>query len=272
MSKFILKLKLFQEVNKEMSFEPRILGFLCNWCSYAGADLAGVSRIQYPHNIRVIRVMCSGRVAPRFIFKALQEGADGVIVMGCHPGDCHYLEGNYEAEKKFIMVLRLLESLKNKFEYRVRLEWVSASEGTRFGEVVTDFTNQVRELGPTPLSGANPDENLGSKLKAMEMAASSERLRTLVGRQRKVTEEENVFGDQIDSEEYIEMFEKAIQDEYERQQILLALEKESKSVKDLGVELQIDPSVVLEHILILKYRMLVDFQEIIGNTPIFMRL
>ena len=258
--------------SQNSQYEPRLLAFLCNWCSYAGADLAGVSRIQYPHNIRVIRVMCNGQVAPRFIFKALQEGADGVIVMGCHPGDCHYLEGNYEAEKKFIMVLRLLESLKIKFEYRVRLEWVSASEGTRFGEVVTDFTNQVRELGPSPLSGDNPDEELLTILKAMELAAYSERLRTLVGRQRKVTEEENVFGEQIDSEEYIEMFELAIQDEYERQRILLALEKDSKSVKDLAAELKIDPSVVLEHMLILKNRMLVDFQEIIGNTPIFMRL
>ena len=255
-----------------MSFEPRILGFLCNWCSYAGADLAGVSRIQYPHNIRVIRVMCSGRVAPKFIFRALQLGADGVIVMGCHPGDCHYLEGNYEAERKFIMVLRFLESLRNNFEYRVRLEWVSASEGSRFAEVIHDFTNQVRELGPSPLSGDNPDEALRSKLKAMEMAASGDRLRTLVGRQRKVTEEENVFGEQIDSEEFIEMFDKAIQDEYERYRILLALEEDSKSVKELAAELEIDPSVVLEHTLILKNRMLVDFQEIIGNTPIFMKL
>ena len=235
-----------------MSFKPKILGFLCNWCSYAGADLAGVSRIQYPPNIRVIRVMCSGRVDPKFIFEALQLGIDGVIVMGCHPGDCHYLEGNYEAEKKFQMVLKFLSFIG--FENRVRLEWVSASEGTRYGEVVKEFTAQITEVGPSPLSGENPDQDLLDKIKAIEEAAASERMRSLVGRQRKITEEENVYGEVI----FL--------------CLPTRLEKESKSVKDLGKELKIDPSIVLEHMLVLKTRSQVDFQEIIVNTPVFMRI
>ncbi|MFX1397108.1 MAG: hydrogenase iron-sulfur subunit [Promethearchaeota archaeon] len=254
-----------------MSFEPKILGFLCNWCSYAGADLAGVSRIQYPPNIRVIRVMCSGRIDPIFIFKSLQLGIDGVIVMGCHIGDCHYLEGNYEAEKKFEMVLRLLEHLKNDFTKRVKLEWVSASEGVRFGEVVSSFTKQVRELGPSPLSGENPDINLLKKLKAMELAASNKRLRALVGRQRIITEQENAYGEIVDKQEFDKLFDEAILEEYERHRILIALEEKSKSVKDIAIEINVDPSVVLEHMLILKSRMLVDFKEIIGITPIYMR-
>ncbi len=253
-----------------MSFEPRILGFLCNWCSYAGADLAGVSRIQYPPNIRVIRVMCSGRVDPIFIFNALQIGIDGVIVMGCHPGDCHYLEGNYEAEKKYEMVKEFLKIAD--FDRRIRLEWVSASEGVRFGQVVAEFTDSIRELGPSPLSGENIDNELLEKLKAMEAAAASNRMRALVGRQRKITEEENVYGEKVSEEKFNKIFYSAINVEYERHRVLLALEKDPKSVKDLAVELGLDPSVVLEHMLILKGRSQVDFQQIIGNTPIFMRI
>ena len=163
-----------------MTFEPKVLGFLCNWCSYAGADLAGVSRIQYPPNMRVIRVMCSGRVDPMFIFKALLTGIDGVFVLGCHPGDCHYLEGNYEAEKKFMMVQKFLEMVD--FDKRIRLDWVSASEGARFGQVVTEFIESIREQGPSPLSGEIIDQELFNNIKAMENAASSDRIRALVGR------------------------------------------------------------------------------------------
>lgn len=131
-----------------MDFEPRIVGFLCNWCSYTGADLAGTSRIKYPPNLRVIRVMCSARVDPTFVVKALAEGADGVLVCGCHPGDCHYSEGNYKAMRRFPLVRRMLRELGVE-EERVRLEWVSASEGKRFAEVVDDMTARIRELGPS---------------------------------------------------------------------------------------------------------------------------
>ena len=133
------------EVN-EMSFKPKILGFLCNWCCYAGADLAGVSRMQYPPNIRVIRLMCSGRIDPKFIFEALRVGADGVFIGGCHLGDCHYLEGNYEALKKFELVQKLLKLIG--FDNRVRLEWVSASEGARYAEVIKEFTEHLKNSTP----------------------------------------------------------------------------------------------------------------------------
>jgi len=128
-------------------FEPRILAFLCNWCSYAGADLAGTSRIQYPPNIRVIRVPCSGRVSPLYIVKALQEGADGVLVSGCHPGDCHYQTGNYFARRKFAVLKKLLDYLGIE-EGRVQFSWVSAAEGGKFAEVVKAVTEDVKRLGP----------------------------------------------------------------------------------------------------------------------------
>ena len=132
---------------KGNNFEPLILGFACNWCTYAGADLAGTSRIQYPPNIKMIRVMCSGRVDPTFILKAFSKGVDGVFIGGCHPGDCHYIEGNYKAMRRIALTKKLLQDFGIKPE-RLRLEWVSASEGVRFGQVVTDFTNTIKELGP----------------------------------------------------------------------------------------------------------------------------
>lgn len=127
--------------------EPKILAFLCNWCSYAGADLAGVSRIQYPPNVRVIRVPCSSRINPLFILKALQQGIDGVLVAGCHPGDCHYISGNYVARRKFAIIKSLLEYIGVE-EDRVQFAWVSAAEGARFAQVIKKVTEKVRRLGP----------------------------------------------------------------------------------------------------------------------------
>lgn len=129
------------------NFEPKIIGFLCNWCSYVGADLAGVARMQYPANLRIIRVMCSGRVDPSFVFKALNEGADGVLIAGCHPGECHYSEGNYNALRRYPLMMEVLEQFGVERE-RVRLEWISAAEGGRFAQVVTEFTETIRQLGP----------------------------------------------------------------------------------------------------------------------------
>jgi len=130
-----------------MAFEPKIVGFLCNWCTYTGADLAGTARVKYSPNVRSIRVMCSGRVDPVFVIKALYEGADGVLIGGCHPGDCHYLEGNYKALRRYLLLRRILPEYGIEPE-RVRLEWVSASEGERFGHVVDEFTEEIRKLGP----------------------------------------------------------------------------------------------------------------------------
>ncbi len=131
-------------------FEPKIVGFCCNWCAYAGADLAGISRFQYPPNMRMIRVMCSGTIDPTYILEALQKGADGVFIGGCHFGDCHYQSGNYKTKRKIGLVKRLLSDLGISSQ-RVRLEWVSAAEGQRFAQVMTDFIEEVRKLGPSPL-------------------------------------------------------------------------------------------------------------------------
>lgn len=128
-------------------FEPRILGLLCSWCAYGGADTAGMGRFQYPSNIRIVRVMCSGRVDPLFVARAFEQGADGVLVAGCHPGDCHYVSGNAYAEQRFARFGRLLDFFGID-RRRLRLAWVSASEGARFAALVSEMTEELRALGP----------------------------------------------------------------------------------------------------------------------------
>ncbi|MFO8109644.1 MAG: hydrogenase iron-sulfur subunit [Thermoplasmata archaeon] len=131
-------------------FEPRIVGFLCNWCSYAGADLAGTNRYQYSPNFLPVRVMCSSRVDTGFILRALLQGADGVLVAGCHPGDCHYQTGNLYTRRRIMMLKKLLEVIGIEPE-RLRLEWISASEGNKFAVVVDEFVEEIKELGPSPM-------------------------------------------------------------------------------------------------------------------------
>lgn len=128
-------------------FEPNIIAFLCNWCSYAGADLAGTSRLKYPPNVKAIRVMCSARVNPLFIVNALQQGADGVLISGCWPGDCHYIEGNYFARRRFMLMHKLLEHV-GVDPRRINMSWVSASEGAKYKEVVEETVERVRAAGP----------------------------------------------------------------------------------------------------------------------------
>ncbi len=133
----------------DSGFEPRIIGFLCNWCTYTGADLAGTSRLHYPPNLRVIRLMCSGAVDVSYVLKPLLEGADGVLIGGCHPGDCHYQEGNYKARRRIAILEESLATMGFDKE-RVWLRWLSASEGGKFAETVAQFTARLKALGPNP--------------------------------------------------------------------------------------------------------------------------
>ena len=137
----------------EKKFTPRIVVFACNWCSYAGADNAGVSRIQYSPNFRIIRTMCSGRVTPGMVLKAFKLGADGVLVSGCHLGDCHYIFGNHRAIENFERTQAIIQTLGLE-EGRLRLEWVSAAEGPRFGQLIDEFVGEVTKLGPSPLNNS----------------------------------------------------------------------------------------------------------------------
>jgi F420-non-reducing hydrogenase iron-sulfur subunit len=144
--------------SREETFEPKIVAFFCNWCTYTGADLAGIARFKYAPNVRIIRIMCSGRLDPQFVLKAFRQGADGVLVGGCHPGDCHYQEGNYKTLRRHHLLKRLIKELGIEDE-RLRLEWISASEGDKVREVINEMTEQIRNLGPLKFEpGVSPKE------------------------------------------------------------------------------------------------------------------
>lgn len=133
-----------------MDFKPRIVAFLCNWCSYTGADLAGTSRMEYKANVRAIRLMCSGRIEPTLVLKAFNKGADGVLLCGCHPGDCHYQEGNYRCLRRYLLLQKYIKQIGIEPE-RLKLEWISASEGKQFADLVNSFTETITELGPSKI-------------------------------------------------------------------------------------------------------------------------
>ena len=255
-----------------VEFEPKIIGFLCNWCGYAGADLAGVSRIQYPPNIRIIRVMCSGRVDPVIILEMYENGADGVLVVGCHPpSDCHYKEGNLYAERRVKMLRKLLARAGLEAE-RLRLEWVSAAEGERFAEIVRDFTAQIKRLGPSPLAREKPDEQLLADVQAAKNAAANSRLRTLVGREKKLTEESNVYGERVKQEEFDKLMEESINDEYLRSRIHLLTKCKPISVEELAKRLSVDSSLVLQHTVVMRRKGLLVMKKIEGDTPLYAAL
>ena len=253
-----------------MEFEPKILGFLCNWCSYAGADLAGVSRIQYPPSLRVIRVMCSGRVEPVFVIRALQKGLDGVIVMGCHLNDCHYIDGNFEELNKYNMLKKILEPIG--ISDRVHLEWVSASEGVRFGEVITKFTNHIKSLGPSPLRNKAESEMLYFDLEAAARAVEDFRLRALIARKRKITEDGNVYETTIETEYYEDILDNALLAEFQRSKVYLTLQEGPLSVKEIAKRLEINSADVLKHVVTLRQRGMVALVKIEEVTPIYMAI
>jgi coenzyme F420-reducing hydrogenase delta subunit/predicted transcriptional regulator len=252
-------------------FEPKIIGFLCNWCSYAGADLAGVSRIQYPPNIRIIRVMCSGRVDPVIILEMFANGADGVIVTGCHPGDCHYVEGNLYEERKIKMLKKLIISTGLE-PGRLGLEWISAAEGQRFAQVATEFTEQVRKLGPSPVSGPNPNQKILENLQAAKNAAADFKLRVLVGRELQVTEKGNVYDEKVSKEDFDSLLDEAVEAEFIRHKIHLLTKAEPLPVKTLAEAVDMKPGAVLRQIVAMRRRNMITLDHVEGTTPFYKAL
>jgi coenzyme F420-reducing hydrogenase delta subunit len=237
-----------KEEQTPSSFEPRILGLLCNWCSYAASDLAGISRIQLPPTMRIIRVMCTGSIDPSMVFEAYENGIDGVIIMGCHPGDCHYLSGNYNAEKK-VKMLKLLLSKTDIESDRLHLEWVSAAEGPKFAEVVKEFTHRIVSLGPNPLfTNGKIDQQMLKKLDGAKHAAEAFKLRAVVGRERKLTEEGNVYGEMVPQEKYDEWMAEFVNEQYIRSRILDAVRTEPKTVEQLAEDLGIHTKIAFLHV------------------------
>jgi F420-non-reducing hydrogenase iron-sulfur subunit len=244
-------------------FEPKIIVFLCNWCSYAGADLAGVSRYQYPTNIRTVRVMCSTRVSPHIVLDLLKDGADGVMVSGCHPGDCHYINGNYYTEKRVELAQRLLKMTGLEPE-RLRLDWVSASEGEKFSHIVQEFVAKLKEIGPNP---AVKDQLLATRLGAAVDASKSFRLKVLTGKEINLTGKGNVYEEKVKIESLDEILAKATVDEYRNSLILKLTKSKPYSVIELAKEIGEPTEKALEHVVSLRAKNMLALDHIEGTTP-----
>lgn len=247
------------------SFQPKILAFLCNWCSYAGADLAGVSRIQYPPSIRVVRTMCSGRVDPLFVIHALQEGFDGVFVGGCHIGDCHYQDGNLHTLKRMEILARLLD-LSGVGRDRVHLRWASAAEAQQFADHVTETTGTVSKLGPFE------KQRYALQLASLTRTLSSPRLRWLVGMDRQLAEHENVYHEKTDPEHFEKVLEDAIRTEYHKSLIQELLAQGPMSVPEMAERTGLPLHTISLRLNDLERGGLADVGECEGSTPKFVSL
>ncbi|UCD92518.1 MAG: hydrogenase iron-sulfur subunit [Methanobacteriota archaeon] len=249
-------------------FEPKIVGFLCNWCSYAGADLAGVSRYQYPPEIRIIRVMCSARVDPMIVLTLFKEGADGIMIGGCHIGDCHYISGNYHTEKRAFVIRRLMEKAGLEVD-RFRLEWISASEGERFASTVAEFTEKIKELGPSKVM---EDSDLASRVGAAVDTSLDFRIRALLGHEVGMIEDGNVYGEKKTEDEMREIIDAAIEDEFRRSLILEITSSKPASAKELSQVTKLPTDRIVEHIATLRQKNLLAVDHIEGMTPYYVAL
>jgi len=228
---------MVEAMTEKAEFEPVIVAFCCNWCAYAGADLAGTSRFEYPTNVRIVRVMCTGRIDPTFILSAFKWGADGVLVAGCHPGDCHYVKGNYAMEKRFKFVEEVLNHLGIEPE-RLTLEWISAGEGAKFTALIRNVTRKIKDLGPSPLKKTTD---------AAIEALKTQRLRWVMG----ISQVETKL--KINEEKYRAVVDNVMTDEIERQMMIDAIKQKGPlTIKEISEATGIPPSRILRHIIALR--------------------
>jgi len=253
------------------NFEPDVLGFLCNWCSYASADQAGLSRMQYPPNVRIIRVMCSARVDPTIVLEAFVQGLDGVMVLGCHLGTCHYMTGNYYTERRMKTAKKVLKNVGLNPE-RLLVDWVSAAEGERFATLVREFTEKVRKLGPLGEETDLELQQLRTRLVAAKEALAQQRIRWLVGRERELAEDKNVFGEKVSQEEFDQLMLQTIEKEFARRRILLSMGEDVLSVKEIAQRVEASPREVLKNMVSLERAGLVSVVGIEGNSPKYRRV
>lgn len=252
-------------------FRPKIIGFVCNWSLPTEVNLTSPSGTYAYPKIHIVRVMCVGRIDPAIVLETFANGADGVLVIGCHPPDCHYVEGNLQAERK-IEMLKKLVSLTDLDPERLQLDWAYASEIGRFAKIINDFRNQVIALGPSPLSGERPDTNVLLNVKAAKAAAEDFRLRVLVGREKELIEDGNVYGEEFSQKDFDEIMDEAISAEYIRNRIYLIVKKEPLSVKDLSKHLNLESREVLCHIVAMRQRGWVTVDRVEGTSPLYTAL
>jgi F420-non-reducing hydrogenase iron-sulfur subunit len=251
-------------------FEPNILGFLCNWCSYAAADLAGVSRMQYPTNVSIIRVMCSARVDPTIVLEAFIQGLDGVMVLGCHLGTCHYMTGNYFTERRMKTTTNVLKNTGLSCE-RLLVDWVSAAEGERFAALVREFTDKVRKLGPLGKETGLEPEQLKTRLTAVKEALTVERTRWLMGKEMELVEDQNVFGEKVAQEEFDQLMLQITEKEFVKRRILLSMGEDALSIVKIAQKVETSPREILRNMISLERAGLVSVVGVTGNSPKYRR-
>jgi F420-non-reducing hydrogenase iron-sulfur subunit len=252
---------------KPADWDPRIIAFCCNWCSYAGADLAGVSRVQMPTSFRVVRFMCSGRMDPALAVQLLREGMDGVIVLGCHLGDCHYIEGNFFAEIKMHWAFELLKRTELS-DSRLLLDWVSASEGQRFGQLMTSFVNRIKALGPNPINSPDKQE-MRDQLDAAIRTLGDFRLRALMSKVRIMRNDGNVYGEPADKEYIDQLVGNAMESEYLRNSILVAGKRQDWTVPQLADKLKRPSEEIMKQVVRLRQKNLLTLSRIEGLDPYY---
>jgi len=243
-----------------MESEPKIVGFLCKWCSSKVVDLADSAGFSYPPNVHIVEVPCIGRIDPILILEVLEKGIDGILVAGCQPEECHYGEGNLNARDKLEYAKRMLEKAGIPPE-RLRIEWISASEVPKFVDTVTEMVNSLREIG------SMENKALGAAKAALE----DMRLRWLAGKARILTEKGNVYNELLQPEEFDEVMGEAIVAEFTRNRILSLVKDNALSVKEMAKQLGMDPQVVLRHVTNLRSKGLISLDKVEGNSPLYVR-
>ncbi len=252
-------------------YEPKIIGFICNWSLPAEVDTTKTGRLYGYPKIRIVRVMCAGRIDPAIVPEIFAKGADGILVIGCRPPDCHYNDGNLQAERK-IKVLKKLISLTGLEPERLQLDWIYASEIDRFAKIIDDFRSQIKVLGSSPLAGERPDTNILMNLNAAKAAAEDFRLRVLVGRERELTEKENVYGEKISQEEFDALLHEIVETEFIRHKIHLLTKQKTMSVKEIAAITNMNPALVLRHIVNMRRSGMITLDHVEKTTPLYKAL
>ena len=254
-----------------MMFRPKIIGFVCNWSLPPEVGVESTTRIRGYPKINIVRVMCVGRIDPVIVLETFVKGADGILVIGCPPPDCHYVEGNLQAEQKVKMLKKLI-SLTGLESERLQLDWGYPFEIESFAKIVDDFRNQVAVLGQSPLAGENLDEKVLLNVSAAKNAVADFRLRAIVGRENELTEGINVYEEKISHEEFDDLLDEIVRAEFIRHKIHLLIKRKPLSVKELAAIIDLKPALVLRHIVDMRRKGMIALDGVEGTTPLYRAL
>lgn len=254
-----------------MMFRPRIISFVCNWSLPKEVNVMNPAAMRAYPKMRIVQLRCVGRLDPIIVLETFTKGADGVLVIGCPPPDCHCVDGNLQAERKIEMLKKLL-SLTGLEPERLRLDWTYASEIERFAKIVNDFRNQVTVVGSSPLAGESQETNILLNIEAAKAVAEDFRLRVLVGREKELTENENVYGEKISQEEFDALLHESIEAEFMRHKIRLLTKEKPMSVKEIAAITNVKPILVLRHIVNMHRKGMINLDHVERATPLYKAL